>query len=372
MGLAVAIAIFAMHIDPGGGDLQRYFATLDIIKQKSLYETIEYYSDGLYAENILVWLVAKTGNFPLLPAISTGIVYYVAMYITAKTAEVHNQEDNIKWLVLAQLLLLPLVSIAHNVRNVLAFALLTAALYRDIYLKKMNICTCLLYVAGALMHTTAILLILVRVVLPIIRKSYLLIVFGVICLGAVLNIGYTHSYLFEKIPIIQKVIVKAHNYLGDSNSEYGQIIAASSYQRVLRLVFILLTFFVVVLIVLRSKEKNSWDNTENITGWFHIVFFVGMFVLFCCVQYTTPAYWRFFTIISMTLGTIFLPLCSKNQKALSSKKFQLIMLFGMAATTLNLYAAFTDYNVLEWITRFIINQNQISLISLLDKILQLV
>lgn len=356
-GLSLAFAFFAMYIDPGAGDLQRYFGLLDVIEHLGFYETIRYFNDNLYAENIFFWSIAKIGDFSLVPFISSGIVYYVAMYITCKTAELYGQEKNAKWLILLQLLLLPFTSIAHNVRNVIAFALLILALYRDVYLKKMNLWTLLLYILGVTMHTTAILLIVLRVCLPIIRKSYVFIVVGVFFMMGAVNIGHTYSHLLAGIPLLQKMVIKAYNYLGDFNSDYGQIIAASTYQRVLKVLFALLTFLIIVYIVMTTRKKNSCHNARSVSSWLHLIFFVGMFVLFCCVQYTTPAYWRFFTIISMTLGTALLPISTTKQDVLSSRVFQVIGIFGIIITVLNVYVAFTNYNIFEWIAKFVTNAN---------------
>lgn len=359
LGLSIAIAIFAMYTDPERGDLQRYYGTLDVIEHLDLGQTITYFNDGLFTENVFLWLIAKTGIFTLLPAISVWLVYYIAMYITGKTAEKYDQEKNIKWIILAQLLLLPLVSVAHNIRNVTAFALILLAVYRDIFLRKINLWTIVLYVFGAFMHTSAILFVLVRLLMPIIKKSYTLIVVGVAFIGVLMNLGYKYSQVFAGIPIVQKMIVKAYNYLGDSNSEYGQEIAASTLQRVLRLVFIVLTLYIVALILSKSFSKKRLKIDERAGYWMHFLFFVCMFVLFCCIQYTTPAYWRFFTMVSLSISTVLLPVHtgSGSECLLKTNHYYGIVIFGLGATALNLYTIVSNYDTVEWVMNFIINKD---------------
>lgn len=356
LGLSISFSLFAVHIDPNYGDLLRYYGILDVIEHFDLNQTIAYFNDGLLAENILLWAVAKTGKFFLLPAISTGVVYYVSMYITGKTAEYYDQTQNIKWIILLQIFLLPFTSIAHNVRNVLAFALLALALYRDVFMHKLNVATVILYVIASLMHTSAILLVLARLLMPIIKKSYTVIIVGILLSGVGLNIGYAYSDIFSGIPLVQKMIVKAYRYLSDSSTDYGQIVAASTLQNVLKILFVFLTLLIAFFLITASKKKDTCAYDKRHDNWNHLVFFTATFVLFCCFQYTTPMYWRFFIVISMALSTVILSNHTKDTKTVFSKKFLSISFFGAGIAFLDLFAAFSKYDIFNWMIQYTLNQ----------------
>ena len=356
LGLSVSIAIFAIYIDPSYGDLIRYYGFLDKVRNYTLVEAVNYFNDGLFVENFLFWTISKTGVNGFLPAVATGVTYYVAMYITAKTAVYFEQQRYIKWLILLQILLLPFVSIANNVRNVMAFALIILACYRDMILRKKNFLTLLLYVLPCFLHATAIMFVLIRIVVPIIRKSYILIISLPFIAGIVINVGYTSSNLFGNIPLIQKFIIKAYNYLGDADTEYGQIVANSRLQIVLRILFIFLTLFVAYVLFNRRKRVIPTLKDKGIDGWNHMVFLICMLILFCCAQYTTPAYWRFFVIISIVLSTFFLPASKEMGEKFFSYKFYIIFGFGVIISFCNIYYAASNYHLISWVKDFIFNR----------------
>ena len=90
------IFIFAYCIEPSYvNDLSRYFMQLEKFGSVSFREAFQILSDGLFVRDLLFWLIAKTKNVHLLPAVTTSIMYAICMYITCDSARRMNKEKYI-------------------------------------------------------------------------------------------------------------------------------------------------------------------------------------------------------------------------------------------------------------------------------------
>lgn len=355
-GISISIASFAMYVEPISGDLIRYYATLDIISDYSLKEVVEYCRDGLYVENFLYWLVCRTGINGFLPAISTSVTYFVAMYITGKTASTYNEEKNIKWIIVLQLLILPFFSIVHNVRNVLAFSLGLLAIFRDGFLKKRGIFTFLLYIIPCFIHVTAILIVLLRVFLLIFReKTYFAICVLFVGLGSAIKIGYKYIQFFSFIPAIQRLIAKGYYYFNDANTAYGQEVANSAYYNMLKLLFFIHVVIIICVVLSRRHRLRAIDSSCMFV-WNRFIFCTCAAVLFACVQYTTPAYWRFYIILSCMLATVFFPFDKSKKETIFSNKYLILFCLGVAISLCHIYSAVSNYNLFYWIEQVMFNK----------------
>ena len=91
------------------------------------------------------------------------IVYGVAFYITCDVAEEYNAQSTIPAVIAIQGCMLPFFSIISNVRNVTAFSLIVLAVYLDTVKKKRNPVVLILYILPVFIHSSAIILVLLRI-----------------------------------------------------------------------------------------------------------------------------------------------------------------------------------------------------------------
>lgn len=127
------VFIFAYCIEPSySNDLSRYFLQLERFENVSFREAFQISSDGLFVRDLLFWLIARTKNVHLLPAVTTSMLYAICMYITCDSARRMNKEKYIGVVMAFEVLIIPYFNIVCNIRNVTAFAFISLAAYRDL------------------------------------------------------------------------------------------------------------------------------------------------------------------------------------------------------------------------------------------------
>ena len=168
LSIAFAIAGYCYNTN-GNSDIVRYFAYIQEISEVPFKEVFGYGlygKQGLFIFNYLCWIVGKLGDPHIIPAISLFVIYYIGLYIACKLGIDYELPENSVILGVVFIILgLNFFSLVNNIRNVLAFVMVGFAVFRDIYLKKRNLPTILLYLMPLFIHRTALLLIAVRLVL---------------------------------------------------------------------------------------------------------------------------------------------------------------------------------------------------------------
>ena len=117
-------------------DLVRYFNEVRVCSEMSLKQVLTTQNDGQFIIYIAYWIIGKLGDVHLLPAISTSIVYGIALYIVCDSAEKYNIEKIIPYVLLCQLMILPFNSIVSNIRNICAFSMIILASYLNLIKEK--------------------------------------------------------------------------------------------------------------------------------------------------------------------------------------------------------------------------------------------
>ena len=236
-------------------DIDRYYAILDICKQLSFFEVVNQLADGLILENFMFWFFSHLGVYELMPAFSAATVLGIGTYIAGDSAK---RTNNLKflWLIILFLLLItPIFNLASNVRNVLAFSLITLGTYRDLVQHKRGVMTLFLYIAPCFLHVTGVIISSLRLFIPIIRRFPL---FCFCFLGIVSGlINVLHNYMifinnFEGVigTIVKRLLFKAFNYM-EGASVYSQLMLNSVFDQINRP----LTFFTAIIISYFSNHS---------------------------------------------------------------------------------------------------------------------
>lgn len=291
-------------------DLSRYFAKLDTARLYSFKEAVfgikNGLYDGLYVINALFWIIAKTGCKGLLPAISAGVVYGISFYVTCDCAERYGKIDTLKWILPIQFFLLPYYNIINNVRNVMAFAIIIFALYRECVQKKKNAITYILYPVACFVHSFAIVAILIRILAGVIRKFRIIGITAVVFGLNIIELLYSNISIFAGIPIVYNVIKKSHRYL---SPEYGETewavrVTTETFYRAGFYANILFGLAIVIFLGAVIRKQNSARTLEKdesvLVNW---EFWIGILVL-SCIPFSAPYYWRYATLAAMCLGAV--------------------------------------------------------------------
>ncbi len=171
-------------------DINRYFSTLDGIREIPVWQALNWTDDGLFVKNLIFWIISQTGDNNLLPFCSLFLIYSIGSYIVIDSCE-RNGVTKV-WLPLLMLIfLIPLYYTYSNVRNVTSFAMISLAVYRELIEKKKNLLTVMLYVLPIFIHLSGIVLVLFRISVIFIKKKPLL--------GFVIAVGIPTivSWLFQ-------------------------------------------------------------------------------------------------------------------------------------------------------------------------------
>lgn len=320
-------------------DLARYFIELEYCRTIPFSKAINWKDDGLIIRNLLFWLISKTGDDHILPLVSVSTVYYVAAYIVADSSL--NCNISIWKLLLFQIMSFPFYSILSNVRNVLSFALITLAVYRDIVQKKRNIITLLLYILPCFIHMAGMVMVLLRLVLIFIKKHPYL---GI---STTLTIPTSSIILYQKFSdirlpgnigkIISRIIWKS--YASSVNtSEYAVTRLNSGYFNACRIVMFFICAILLFMLVRMFKYKKENHYEFNI--------FCGLLIAITMIWIImgTVKYW-IFGFVAILSSVPLLHVFYKNEKNNIIKRLSRIMLVLLMSARFALEIYFTSKRI---------------------------
>ena len=107
-------------------DLTRYFLQLSVFKNFSWTEFINTIipKNTLYLQNLLFYVIAKTGNFHLLPAVVIFITYFLTIYmVTDYSNRKEIKSKKMVRVIIFIICVLPFPSLVSNIRNILSFVI---------------------------------------------------------------------------------------------------------------------------------------------------------------------------------------------------------------------------------------------------------
>lgn len=262
---AGVLASLAYWVIPKGAmDLTRYF---DIVLS---YETMSFdffYSDVLFGDlmfiqNILFYSVGRTGNIHLLPSIVIFISYFIMLYMITDYA--NRMKATTFELLLAIIFLLcvmPFISLVSNVRNILAFSLITYGIYREFIQDKKGVLTFILYAVPCFIHISSLSIILLRLIAGN-SSNKKMINWMILTLGVFITIFiFYNASMFSALPLVGEylgaLISKTNIYLFDSSSYYAQILQNDTFSKMQKLYFTLSTLYLLILLICISSDSKN-------------------------------------------------------------------------------------------------------------------
>ena len=117
-------------------------------------------------------MAGKLNDPHIVPFISVFLVYYLAFRIYCEIGNDYEiSSRDMIWGIFFLIMALNFFSLVNNIRNVLAYIIVGYAVYLDCYKKKHNIITWLLYVLPIFIHSSASVLIIIRLLLFLAKRG---------------------------------------------------------------------------------------------------------------------------------------------------------------------------------------------------------
>ena len=207
-------------------DLYRIYGSLNYFRTFDFVSFLErYQNSSAPISDIYYWLISKTGENRLLPAVSSFITFSCIFYVFRKTMEKYKISEKNVAITLFFVMSTGIFITVTGVRNIIAVSLVVFCFFRETVEKKFRLYHILLYIIAALMHNFAVAIILIRLIIPLFdrtMKAWKRIVY--ILFLAILSI-----LLFANInELLESVFEKAMGYITGKMYSYtwGYIIGA--------------------------------------------------------------------------------------------------------------------------------------------------
>lgn len=376
--IAISISVVAFNYNPTvEGDLTRYMKWADECSKLKFSQVSAYFREGSNFDSNLVvtitffWIMGKIHFLHGIPMITTTVAYLIAFYITGDFLEREGRSNLIKWIYLFQFCMIPFVSVINNVRNIVAFSLIVLAVYLDVYRKKRNIFVLILYIVPLFIHSSAAILIFLRVCLILPRKIKCFFLALVFAFPTVITYLYAHVSTIPHIGNVTVLIVglinKGYTYLTDTNSsKWAQQVSNSTFQQINKVVMLAFCLIVVVS-VLGGFVKNE---SNNLNKYCEFIALVAIYSL-ACGWITTPQYWRFTFAVVVGISPI---LCSFIDMSHYSYRSTFVIvlfvfIFALTGLILQLWNNRISVDYVDWFENVIINNFYVILLEFFKSIL---
>lgn len=294
---AMIYGSIAYSVNPTGEiDLVRYFEMIKQMEGQTLSAILLNDYQMLYTQDLLFYFISKTEDLHILPFLVTTFVYFVSFYVSFdvfERMELYKSKKAKQYQVLISFFSISLIwtlDVISNVRNILAFMMIAFACYREFVEKKKGIVTWALYIFPLGLHTSAIVLLLLRILVPVIKKSKLLL------MGAILfpvMVEAIHQLLMRinsnniLIVLLKNMVNKAVYYLNWNSGGWADVVNNNLLGRLVRVyVAIVLICFIFLLMHVVPKTNGAFKGMDSFL-YSVVVMTLG------CLYITTGALWRF-------------------------------------------------------------------------------
>lgn len=318
--IAFIAGMFGYVLEPiGEPDLIRYFSQINAIGSSGLIELFKSDKSYLYIKDALFYFVHKCGNVHLLPFFVGTFIYGIVFYVF--TDMIQNSKNSIKKteIIMMSIIIIGVIAPYNNIVNVrciLAYSIITYAVYRDLIQRKKNICTLALYILPIGLHNSAIVLLLIRGTYWLTKRLGRVLLLIAFFLPMFITIGYRYTkYLGHRFlgNLLRSVINKAYYYLNWSEGGWASMIERSISNRLGRIYGV---FFIITILVMLwgSKDVKKGDEV-SLTNYPMTNYLI--FVSACalgCLSIKTGAFWRFESILVLFSPIYLIPLteCKNN------------------------------------------------------------
>ncbi len=341
-------------------DLLSYFVQVDAMKQYNFGEVMARSTDGLYIQDSLFYFVSRCGNDYILPFIVGFVIYAIAFYVLFDMIERSKRKYRVWEVALLALIMIGILApytIILNTRCVLSYVLIALAVYRDLIQKKKNIWTLLLYIIPVGLHSSAIVIIAIRLLSMLLQKfekAKWVILSFVLLFPTIVDFLYANVAGLLSGPvgsILTSAINKAHYYLHWTSGGWATQIESSVSSNLIKVFGTI--FLILILILLFKKayvdESKSQKSlySEPMIGF---LFLMAVFAL-GCLNIKTGAFWRFEAVVVLFSPVILVQAIDK--KVMSKRYFHVLSIYAAALLAYNIVYQIKNLNATETVMNFL-------------------
>lgn len=266
--LVFGLSIIAFCIEPPEAwDLARHY---ELINEMEISGWSYVLNKSIYAHlpviNMIYGILAMIKMPHLLPVIVVIICYTILWYIVYKTVKGEKMDTKyVSYFVLFNFALCPYLHMVSGIRNILAYAIASFALYIDVIQKKNKILVIMMYLSTLLIHPSSSIILGIRLLLPIIERFnviWFILPFWSLAIESIIK-------LLTIIPnqYIKSIGWKLLDYLtGNPYSGY----------KILIFKYIMLVSILVLVIYIQKTVKNINKNLSRYVNTLKITIFIAI------------------------------------------------------------------------------------------------
>lgn len=351
---------YSMRFFSETNDLLSYFKQVDSIGDSSLISLLANNTDGLFIRDILFFFVNRSENDYILPFIVGFLIYTIVFYVLFDMIDRSKRDftfGEVFWLAVIAIGVLSPYTIILNTRCVLSYVLVSFAIYRDAVQKKRNILTLLLYVLPIGLHSSSIVLVVVRLLSALFKnleKTKWIALSIVFLLPTIIDLSYQYIVGTLTGPIgdiINNVINKAYYYLHWTSGGWATQVESSVSDKIVK-VFGTIFIVMILLIVLKKQPGKKVKQEESLfkKPMVSYLFYIAVFAL-GCLSIKTGAFWRFEAIVVLFSPVILIQAIEQNE--LYGKNIRVLALFATALLVYNVAYQISNLNAGETIIKFV-------------------
>lgn len=365
--LALIFGMFGYNMAFKSGDtndLLRYFDTISNMVNMSLKNIIALDFDMLYTKDILFYFVSRTGNPHVLPFIVGIIIYAIVFYVLFDMVERSKREFKISEIFMLGIISIGILapySVIGNVRCVFSYVLISFAIYRDLVQKKRNLLTLLLYIVPIGLHTSAIIILFIRIVSFLFKKVSKISILIAVMLPTLIEIAHTfvNKFNFGLLgSIVTNAINKAYSYLYWTEGGWATAVEnsiSSKFNKITGTVFLISIIISIIFLHKNNTKKNEKDISKSRFKLIEqpmvsFLYFVSIFAL-GCLTIKTGAFWRFEAIVVLFSPVIFIKMLEYNEN--SKKIFHLFFVFSMLIFAINIVFQIRNLDAMRTLINYI-------------------
>ena len=329
---------YSMFFNGKESDLTRYYESIIQMNGLSLKTILFNDTEFLYTKDILFYFVNLTRNVNILSFIVGFIIYGIVFYVLFDMIKRSNKKFKIYEIFLLGVISVGIISpysIIGNVRCVLAYSIISFAIYRELVQDKKNILTYLLYIIPIGLHSSAIIIIVIRIISSLFKSLNKIAIIVALMLPTIIDFIYAHvRFGFGTIGnILNNAINKSYYYLHWTEGGWASEIESSVSNVFFRFVGFIFLISIIYIVLFSKNKKNNNDKLANKDPMINYLLFVAIIAL-GTLSIKTGAFWRFESIVVLFSPVIFVKLFENDSNF--NKKMTLFYWLGVILLAVNI------------------------------------
>lgn len=329
---------YSMFFNGKESDLTRYYESIIQMNGLSLKTILFNDTEFLYTKDILFYFVNLTRDVNILSFIVGFIIYGIVFYVLFDMIKRSNKKFKIYEIFLLGVISVGIISpysIIGNVRCVLAYSIISFAIYRELVQDKKNILTYLLYIIPIGLHSSAIIIIVIRIISSLFKSLNKIAIIVALMLPTIIDFIYAHvRFGFGTIGnILNNAINKSYYYLHWTEGGWASEIESSVSNVFFRFVGFIFLISIIYIVLFSKNKKNNNDKLANKDPMINYLLFVAIIAL-GTLSIKTGAFWRFESIVVLFSPVIFVKLFENDSNF--NKKMTLFYWLGVILLAVNI------------------------------------